>query len=402
MLQKSLFFDEAVSLLQAMVQIDSTNGREEELAKFMRDWFSSNDMQTYLQPVHGPRMNSWGWFGDWSWEERSRVSLKLLFHGHIDTVPVYSMDEALSGKIIDDGKLLWGRGSVDQKGGLAAVMMAMKLACKRLSRKPECPFGLVGVVDEESEHRGSYQLAKEGVKAEYGLSCEPSNLDITVGVKGTYPLKIVTHGVSVHGSQPEKGVNAIQHMCRIIEALDTIRFKEVDLGKLGKIKGTLNVGLIKGGQAYNIVPNYCEVFLDRRLVPGEEPSESKQQIEEVITRLTREIPSFDAEVSVSRPDWKWPPIIERGLKPAQTPQDTPLLLILEKIAEEVLGHKPRRVYETGYSDMDFLINDLGIPSVEFGPGELELCHSDREALDLNQFARAIQIYHELILRLNSV
>jgi acetylornithine deacetylase/succinyl-diaminopimelate desuccinylase-like protein len=312
----------------------------------------------------------------------------LLFHAHLDTVPALGMDDPHSGRLA--GGAVWGRGAVDQKGGLAAAMAALgALAQAGPLRKGVV---LAAVIDEESEHRGSYALVEDGVKAEAAVVTEPSDLRLIVGHKGTVPARITLQGRQAHGSTPWLGINAVEHAARVVDALGRLRPRAVDVPGVGTVSGTVNVGLIQGGTAYNNVPDRCDVWIDRRTVPGETQASVLVEIQGVLDGLAGSVPGFRGNVEIDRPDWKWPLIRQRGLNPSASLGDGPLTRALHEAHRRVTGSPPERAYNNGYLDMDFLVNDLGIPSVNYGPGEEALCHTPDERLDVAQLVTAARVY----------
>ena len=194
----------------------------------------------------------------------------LLFDVHQDTVPTDGMTIAPFDPRIEGGRL-YGRGSCDIKGGMAAMLVAVARLCR------ERPPGAASVVlactvDEEFTHTGSSHLAGTDHGADLAIVAEPTLLDLVHCHKGALRWKIRTQGVACHSSTPQLGVNAIYRMGRVLDAL---------VGYAGALAAatpdpivgppSLSVGRIEGGQSVNIVPDWCEIEIDRRLIPGEKP-----------------------------------------------------------------------------------------------------------------------------------
>ncbi|HMZ44862.1 MAG TPA: M20/M25/M40 family metallo-hydrolase, partial [Anaerolineales bacterium] len=207
----------------------------------------------------------------------------IMFDSHVDTVEV--KDEAewnippFSGEIVD-GRL-HGRGSVDMKSAVAASIYAGALAKQMGFAKDKTIYVSCTVFEEDCDGENLKHLFKElNLKPNYVVICEPSNNIITLGHKGKAQISIKTHGVSAHGSAPEKGVNAIYEMAEIIQRVDKTN---LELMKKGTPRGTLVMSRISSVSAsLNAVPSECEVYLDRRMIPGETEEDIKREMDEII------------------------------------------------------------------------------------------------------------------------
>jgi len=380
--------DEVVRFAQAIIRQPSVTGQEGELGRFLAGYLEKLGLQVELQEVAPGRYNVLAVLpGD-------DPLLGLLFHAHMDTVPAGAMSHPLSGEIMDGH--IWGRGAVDQKGGLAAAVMALE-AIARSGRRLKRSLGLAVVVDEESEHRGSMALVQQDLRARQAVVTEPSGLRLVIGCKGTLPFQIRVRGQAAHGARPWLGVNAIHQAMRVVSALEELEYPECSVPGYGPVRGSLNLGVIQGGRAYNIVPDECLLWFDRRTVPGEEPAAVLGQVQEVLDRLREASPAVESELTVARPDWSWEPIRRRGLQPALTPAGAPIRDLVARHHAAVVGSAAEVYFTDGYNEMDFLINDLGIPTVQYGPGDSSLCHTDEERLSIAQLLDATRVYIGLAL-----
>ena len=109
--------------------------------------------------------------------------------------------------------------------------------------------------------------------------------------------------------------------------------------------------------------------------------------------------NISAVVEIARPDWNWQPIKKRGLKPALTDMDSEIVQVIKVSHREIIGDNPILFFTDGYNEMDFLINDLGIPTVQYGPGDSSLCHTDEENIEINQLIKASLVYKTAIKNL---
>jgi acetylornithine deacetylase/succinyl-diaminopimelate desuccinylase-like protein len=211
------------------------------------------------------------------------------------------------------------------------------------------------------------------------------------------PFQIKVKGKAAHGARPWLGVNAIRQSHQVLTALDALEFGSYDVPGFGMVQGSLNLGVIRGGRAYNIVPDECLMWYDRRIVPGETMTSTLEQVRKVLDGLRETDPPVEAELFVARPDWDWEPIERRGLLPAVTPEGAAISKMVAQEHQDVIG-SPVDVYFTdGYNEMDFLINDLGIPTVQYGPGDNALCHTDEERLSIKELVDATHVYMGLAL-----
>ena len=383
--------DEAIlAFAQELVRIPSVTGDERAAALFVAETCERAGLQVSVRDVHGDRPNV---LATWPGESGA---IGLLFHGHTDTVPFLGMHDPTSGEI-EDG-YIWGRGSVDQKGGLAAAVMAV-LALARSGVRLAKGVAVAAVIDEESEHRGSAALVDDGLRADCAITTEPSDLRMLVACKGTAPIRIRFTGVLAHGSNPWLGVNAVEMAARTVTALKELKLKTVEVPGVGTMRASINFGLIQGGTAYNNVADSCSLWLDRRLVPGETQAVALAQVRKVLARLAADDPTFKAEAEIARPDWKWERIRERGLKPALTPPDSPVARAVAAAHQAVTGQAVEVGYTHGYNDGDFLINDLGIPTVNYGPGESARSHTVEERLRVDHLLAAVRVYVHAALRM---
>jgi acetylornithine deacetylase/succinyl-diaminopimelate desuccinylase-like protein len=383
--------EEVCRILSDVVKIDSTFGREGDCGRLLERIAKEYSLNTEIMPVHGDRFNVMITAGADSYKTRK---LGLILHGHYDTVPMLDMPDPLDARITDNK--MWGRGIVDQKCGLVASICAA-IAVKRSGRTLKKPFCVAAVVDEESEHRGSYTLVQSGIDSEYALVTEPTNTTTCeFGCKGTTPIRIRVEGRTAHASNPWIGINAIQKAMPILEGLFAMNFPEVDLGgDLGRLRGTLCVSKIDAGTAYNNVPGEAVIWMDRRTVPGENTPLALSQVNAVIDEAKRKDPELKAAAEIARPDWHWDPIRRRGLNPTLMKLDCELYGILDRAASRT-GLKLEKRYSNGYNEMDFLINDLDIETLVYGPGDGRMAHSPKEEVDIDQVCNVAEVYCNVI------
>ena len=375
--------DDIISFTRKFVQTSSVNGEEKAAADFIASALKESGLQTTVREIQPGRPNVVAVLPG------REAGIGLAFHGHTDTVPFFNMKEPLSGEVIDGS--IWGRGSVDQKGGLAAAALAV-MAIANAQVPLRKGLAILAVIDEESEHRGSFALASEGFQADFAITTEPSDLQLLVANKGTAPIRIDFMGVLAHGSNPWIGVSAIEMAAKTIMEIKKLPLKEVDIPGIGTMKASFNVGLIEGGTQYNNVAHTCSIFIDRRCVPGETQTTALQEVRQLLERMAAEDPKFKATAEIARPDWKWQPIRERGLKPAMTSPASPISVAIANAHQAQTGEQVLIGFTNGYNDGDFLVNDLGIPTVNYGPGESPRSHTAEEKLRIDHLLTAVRVY----------
>ena len=374
----------------SLIAIPSVTGSEAEIAVYLETRLKALGCTTRLFEAGPGRFNLYAQFGG-----NPAARPGILFHGHMDTVAAHGMESPFVPRLAEGQ--IHGRGSVDQKGGIAAVISAFEETLKSGAALRK-PVALVCVIDEESEHRGSMALKEMGVDAEFGVITEPTGLKLGIGCKGTAPILIRVKGKAAHGCRPWLGENAILAGMDIVRLLMDEPLPRAVLPGIGEVKASLNLGKMDGGRAYNIVADTCEIWFDRRLIPGETQNDVLAHFTQVLESF-RLRPGVSAKAEIARPDWNWEPIKRRGLLPALTDMESPVIDILKAAHRSVLGEDPVLFFTDGYQEMDFLVNDLGMNAVQYGPGDSSLCHTDNEHLDVAQLERCALVYRQMIRQL---
>jgi acetylornithine deacetylase/succinyl-diaminopimelate desuccinylase family protein len=381
---------EVIKFTQDFIRINSVNpnlepgSSENEVVEFLAEYCLEAGLQVTKEELAPDRPNLYCVLPG----EDDEIGLALL--GHTDTVPFLGMKDPLSAEI--EAGYMWGRGGVDMKAGVAASIQAM-IALARSGLQLRKGVACWAVIDEESEHRGAYALEQGDFKADYCICTEPSNMELLLGCKGTAPIRVDFTGVLAHGSNPWLGVNAVEMASKFVLALKELVPKKIEIPELGmEIQGSVNVGVIEGGTQYNNVADTCSVFLDRRMAPGETQATVLDEIQGLLDELASQDEQFEAHAVTSRPDWHWEPIIERGLNPAYTPPDNLIVKTVQQAHHFLFGNDMPLGYTHGYMDMDFTVNGLGIPTINFGPGETKYAHTVDEKLRVSDLLAATRIY----------
>ncbi|WNV85736.1 M20 family metallopeptidase [Umezawaea sp. Da 62-37] len=302
----------------------------------------------------------------------------LVYCGHLDTVPVGARGEWVEdplGGVIRDG-YLWGRGAVDMKGGLAAMLTS--LAVLRIEGA-ELPGDVVlcAVVGEEADCAGSRHLDGTDVLDDAGwlVVGEPTDLDLVIAHKGAVRVELVARGRAAHGAAPELGVNAVEAMARLIPALRIFSPDAPPHPLLGSPSASVN--LIEGGAAVNVVPDFCRAVVDVRTVPDVEADTVLASIRASMDAVTAVMPEVAFQARI---------LHERA--PVSTPVDHPLVLAAQEAAVQALGGRRPTRGVSYFSDASVLSPPRNLPTVLFGPGEEALMHKVNEGVSLSALHRA--------------
>lgn len=314
----------------------------------------------------------------------------LMLNGHLDTVPPYNMSIPPYQPQIKNG-LLYGLGSVDMKSSLAAMLLAMVLI-KRSALELQGDLHFTGVIDQEQCSLGTVELVRRGIKVDYAVVGEPTNLNICVAHKGMEWMKIIVRGKSAHGSTPDKGRNPIYMAARIAREIEKLNEKLQKNHHPLVGSPSINVGVIAGGDDPNIVPQVCFLELDRRYTPEETIESLYQDVEHILNKLKLAYPGYHCELL---------PMDDRicSLRniPFEVDPEIQLVKSLRQNLKDFSGTESGTTAFRGWSDAALLFRELSIPSVVFGPGKLEKAHASDEGIEIEKLILALKVYVGLIL-----
>lgn len=382
-LRDSVDRDRLIARLTQLVQTPSENppGEEAEVAKLVRAYCEELGLQTE-QHEHEPGRPSivarWG-----------NQPAQLCYCSHIDVVPagdpeLWEADPY--GAEIKDGRM-HGRGSSDAKGPVAAALEAVN-ALQDAGISPEAGFEFAFVADEETMGlKGAKPIVEQrAVSAPRVIVGEPTRLRIVRAQRGPCWFRIITKGVAGHGSVPERGVNAIQHMAAII-----VRLQETLPDITHPVVGgpTIGVGTIKGGEKVNVIPALCIAEVDRRTIPGEDEAQVREQVERAIELARETHPDIDARLEF--PGFG---------QPFEAPLDADVVKQMANAVGEVSGSEAEITGFRGSSDARFFA-EAGAEVCVCGPGDIALAHTARESIDLDELERGAQAYALAFARLLS-
>ncbi len=294
-----------------------------------------------------------------------KMRRRIILAPHFDTVDG-TEDQFLP---LRRGDRLFGRGSCDTKGSVAAMLGALCDLARSHCRPASTEILFAGLIDEEHGQLGSRALARSGIRADLAIVGEPTQLKVVTAHKGSLWLRITTRGRAAHGAWPEQGDNAVYKMARVVQVLEkdyAASLKRRPHELLGF--PTISVGVIQGGTQPNIVPDSCHILIDRRTLPGETARSVMSEIKTLLAKCKMAATVQDEKVS------ECPPMETDATLPAvsdflrATGQPQPLGARYFCDAAVLAGAK--------------------IPSVVFGPGNIAQAHTADEWVSLKAVDRA--------------
>jgi acetylornithine deacetylase len=376
--------EEITRFLQEMVHIDSVNpglvdgaAGETQIAAWLAQTCRDLGLDVELQETAPNRPNV---IARWKGE---RGGKSLLLTGHTDVVSVENMQRDPFDGRIENGKL-YGRGALDMKGGLASILGAVQ-ALQSDGFKPAGDLWLGFVTDEENFSIGTDALVKK-IQPDAAILTEPTNLDICIAHKGFAWATISTHGTAAHGSLHDVGVDAIAHMGRILNALETLnrdQFPQQNHPLLGR--PSVHAGTIHGGTGASIYPHLCQLIVEHRLLPDETPEQVLAIWNAIIEDQKRADQSFNAAVSLdfSRPGYQIDP-------------QAAIVQTLSDAYRTITDREPALIGMKAWLD-SAILSRAGVPTVIIGPGG-EGMHAAVEYVELDTVFACAEILAETTSR----
>ena len=381
-----------IRLTMDMVAIPSYSfmeNQEEAISQYILDFFLEHGFTAYRTEIVPGRYNT---VAILEGTERE-TSPSLMLTGHMDTVPAYDFEKAF--EPWEDAENVYGRGTVDMKGALAAAMCAM-VEIKESGTRLKGDLIFCGVADEEEAGIGTRSLIETGPEATYTVVGEPTDLHIALGHKGLEWIEVTFKGKKVHGGAQEEGVNAIMMAGRFLQKLETEYLPKLAQRThpiLGK--ATLNIGTITGGDQPSTVADHCSIRLDRRCLTSETIPQVYEELQELIDQLHREDPRFEAEIRDVFDGTTLPHI------PFCTDADCPVVKAAEN-ALRACGEEPVVTYFPAWTDAGFIQAGTSSQCIILGPGGVATAHSIHEYVSKKQLRMAAEIYRSMAMEICQV
>ena len=307
---------------------------------------------------------------------------KLIVNGHLDVVPIDAGDwehDPFGGEL--EGDRLYGRGTADMKGGIAAAIEALA-TLRRAGREPSCDVEFHLVADEERGGQlGTKVLADSGfIRGDACLVPEPTSMEVGVAERGLVVVNVTARGTPAHGSNPRDGISAIETAAKAVLALHAAEYAGPPHPLLGL--PTANVGTIEGGSGHNTVAERCRFQVDRRLLPGMTAETAVEEIEAKLEAIGDPNLRYDLEVEVFG-------------EASEIDPGEPFVELVRATIERVTGRSPQLLGMPFATDARFVRNEAGVPAVVCGPGGLAQAHVHDEWVAVSALVEATAVYAEL-------
>ena len=376
--------DEVVQVTRDMVGIPSITHHEGMgMTNYLEKWFKDLGIPVRIYPIDD-RANFFADFGATSGPGR------FMFNGHQDIKPVDGMVIDPYAAEIRDGKM-YGRGTCDMKGGISAIICAMK-ALVRAGVTPKGGITFYSDIEEEyAAGNGYYWAQREGMFDGFEglISAEPTELEVQIGNRGAFVTCFESLGRSAHSGLAHLGVNAVHNMCRFIMEYLKLPYLSVENPYFGKC--TVNFERIEGGLYLSAVPDKCAAWVDSRLIPETPPEYVQKEVNDLIARLKRE-EGIDIRENVPKSEWRPG---DFKLKAEAIAADHPLTQRVAKAVGTITG-SDAVISACPAITIAMVLIEMGIPAIICGPGSIEQAHTEDEWCEVAQIPKAARIYTALM------
>ncbi len=397
--------DELTADLQALVGFDTTNppGRNyagvtahlfRELTraglKALRFAIPAALLRRTL-PAAQPGFPRYNVLGKW----RVRGARKTVhFNAHYDVVPVsgeWRHGDPFGGAV--SGGWIYGRGTADMKGSIASLLLALR-ALRRTKAMPRVNVEVSFTADEETDSAlgTGWLVTHAPIDPDYAIVMEGGDLNrVCCGHNGVVWLEVTVHGKAAHGSTPERGINAVEHMAALVTDLErykaVLRKRSFATPESKMMVPTINVGGEFGpgpGGKINTVPALARFTIDRRVLAVESVAQAEKDLRAFLAASARRIPR--CRITVTK-------LSES--QPCFTPPTHPFFAAMSRCVGTVRGQQPVFSVSTGFNDMHFFASELKIPTLGYGPGG-QAHHAVDERASLKELLASAKIYASLL------
>ncbi|MCI8650063.1 MAG: YgeY family selenium metabolism-linked hydrolase [Anaerotruncus sp.] len=379
--------EQVVALCQKLIQQQSYSGHEDgvvaELAAQMKaEGFDSVTVDRYGNVV--------------GCIKGKRPGKKLLFDGHIDTVPVGDAAEWTYPPFaaeLHDGKI-YGRGTSDMKGAVAGFVVAAAAFAKDTNRDFAGEIYVAGVVHEECFEGVAAREISKAVQPDYVVIGEASQLNLKIGQRGRGEIVVETFGKPCHSANPEKGINAVYKMARVIEAIRTLEPTHHPV--LGD--GILELTDIKSAPypGASVVPEYCRATYDRRLLVGETKESVLEPIQKLLDKLMKEDPELKVKVSYAIGKelcHTGEEITGERFFPGWLYDENDAFVQAVKKQLEQMGYQPEITQYNFCTNGSHYAGEAKIKTFGLGPSKENLAHTVNEYIEVDQLVKVTDCYY---------
>lgn len=367
-----------LNFLQELIQINTVNGHEQPAAEYLKQVLSDHGIEANLIVLAAGRTNLVAEVGT----ENGPV---LTLAGHLDTVDVGDdkkwQHNPFCGQVIDDA--IYGRGSVDMKGGLAAMVNTL-IELKEAGLPKHGKVRLLATVDEEIGGLGSLELTRQGLVHDVDAMIvgEATTNRLEYAHSGSFDYRIKSYGHLAHSSDPSLGVNAVANLAEFFEyerhAFDDVE-KSPSLGHL-----IHSVTVFHGGRQLNSIPDYAYLEGNVRTIPEFDNTAVQNRLQTMVDRLNAETDGrFELEVVA-------------GFMPMATDPADPFVSLVQQSYQTVAKQSLPLAVSHGASDASrYILDEHRFPIVEWGPGREEMSHQVDERLSVAEYLQADQVYLQI-------
>ena len=370
--------DEKIKLLQKLMQIDTVNGNEKDEASYIKRTLEDHHISCELVPFAPNRTNLIAEIGD----EKGPV---LALSGHLDTVAAGDFQKwtypPFAGQLVD-GKI-YGRGAVDMKSGLAAMVGAL-IELKEAGLPKHGKVRLIATVDEEVGGQGSLEMTDKGYVHDVDVMVigEATTGQIEYAHCGSFDYIVESYGKLAHSSQPELGINAVTNLVKFINK-ESRSFDDAAVSPtLGKLIHSVTV--FHGGEQLNSIPDYAYLKGNVRTIPECDNRETGKRLQSIIDELNKET---GVELKLK---------IVASFMPVVTNKQDRFIALAQTAIKKVSGRQPDVVISHGATDASrYVLDNHNFPIIEYGPGIEKLSHQIDERIALDDYLTAQQAYVEI-------
>jgi len=381
--------DQLVTLCQNLIRTESYSGQEEKVVDVVKSAFLQLGFDEVLVDTYGSVIGH---------IQGNRPGKKLLFDGHLDTVPVPEPSDWSHGPFsgeIDNGKI-YGRGASDMKGAVAAMVCAAAFFAQDSKRDFAGDLYVAGSVHEECFEGIASRSISDQIKPDYVVIGEASLCNVKRGQKGRAEIVVETFGKPAHSANPAQGINAVYKASLLIDKIRKLKISRHPI--LGE--GILELTDIKSSPypGASVVPDYCKITYDRRLLVGETPESVIKPILDLIVAIQQEDPEFRANAYFAK-----------GQEKCYTGADIggeryfPAWLLDEQdeYVQKVVQALSNIGINATISHYDFCTNgshyagEAGIKTIGFGPSPENLAHTIDEYIEISQLLSAARGYYSI-------
>lgn len=381
--------EQIVKVLQNLIQRRSYSGEEKEVAEYIKKLCLEVGYDTVHIDKYGNVIGS---------VKGKYEGPKVLMDGHIDTVPVDEekwTKKPFAGNI-EDGKL-YGRGTTDMKGAVCAMLLAGAYLAQDLKKEFAGEIFIAGVVHEECFEGVAAREISKYVKPDYVIIGEASQLNLKIGQRGRGEIVVETFGKPAHSANPEKGINAVYKMMKIIENIQKLPMTHHDT--LGY--GILELTDVKSSPypGASVVPDYCRATYDRRLLVGETPESVLAPIQKLLDEMMKEDDTLKAKVSYAKGVEKcWTGVTIEGERffPGWLFEEKDEYVQKALKALKEIGQTPAITHYNFCTNGSHYAGEAGIKTIGYGPSRENLAHTIDEYIELDSLYNVTEGYYAIL------